>query len=98
MHKFHEHHASAELIDVFVKYFIINCASRIQDLLNVCEDKLSNMPSSDADEESDRYPLHFQVLLKIITRLYESDTPQLKKLSEQFFSSDFVGDIYTIFL
>lgn len=92
MHKFHENRAAVELIDLFVKYFIINCANRIEELLKTCEEELcrieelNRMPTS--DEQID--PLHFKVLINIIKRLYEADTPHLKKLAEQFFCIEFV--------
>jgi hypothetical protein len=100
MHKFHENHAAVELIDVFLKYFIIHCPTRIQTLFNNCEEELGKieeltlMPTPNSDEQIARYPLHFKVLLNIITRLYGSDTSQLKRLAKQFFTSDLVNDIY----
>jgi hypothetical protein len=99
MHKFHENYAAVELIDLFVKHFIIHCPNRVQELFNTCEDELDCMEEVDVNsvDQADRCPLHFKVLLNLITRLYEGKTPQLVALAKQFFNLDFVSlSLYSI--
>lgn len=92
MHKFHESCASVELIDLFIKHFIIHCPNRLQELFNVCEEELCCIEElSVSDDQIGRYSLNFKILLTIIKRLYEAQTPQLNRLSKHFFSSDFVS-------
>lgn len=98
MHKFHENHAAVELIDLFIKHFIIHCPNRLQELFNICEEELGcieefNLGASYIDDPIDKYPLHFKILLNLIKRLYDAQTPQLVNLAKQFFTSDFVSKI-----
>ena len=95
IHRFHENVAAVELIDLFIKQFIIHCPDRLQEMFNICEEELCCIeemdPSYVAIDQIDKYPLHFKFLLNLITRLYEGQTSQLTNLARQFFTSEYVG-------
>ncbi|KAI6189575.1 hypothetical protein M3Y97_00023300 [Aphelenchoides bicaudatus] len=93
IHRFHENVAAVELIDTFMKHFIIHCPDRLHEIFNVCEEELAHIEELEANHAqvdlTDKYSLNFKVFLNLITRLYEESTPQLILLARQFFVSDF---------
>lgn len=93
IHKFHENYAAVELIDLFIKHFIIHCPNRLQELFNICEEELCCIEDATyiLSDQVEKYSLHFKVFLNLITRLYDAQTPQLNNLAKQFFVSDFVS-------
>lgn len=96
IHRFHENPAAVELIDLFMKHFIIHCPDRLQEIFNICEEELCHIEEMEAAnstrvEQIDKYSLHFKVFINLITKLYEESTPQLVILARQFFVSDFVS-------
>lgn len=97
IHRFHQNPAAVELIDLFMKHFIIHCPDRLQEIFNICEEELSHLEELEAAtsariDQIDKYSLNFKVFINLITKLYEESTPQLVTLARQFFVPDFVSD------
>lgn len=65
-------------------------------MFNICEEELEAIDESAMDDSAmvmPSFPLHFNVLLELITELYRVDTPKALEHSGQFFDHRHVASV-----
>ncbi|KAI6180707.1 hypothetical protein M3Y98_00750200 [Aphelenchoides besseyi] len=93
---FHSYTRSIEVIDCFLKYFIIYCQGKLQEMFSISEEELEKLEmeleqNGTIGTQHD-FSMHFKVFLFLIQRLYDEDeNEQLVQYSRQFFMPEYVS-------
>lgn len=77
-----------DALDSFLKSFLSYFPEKAQELLNLCEEEISQMNPMDDERKKSR--LYYLKFLGIISKLYNNSSPKIQSLCEQFTMPNFV--------